>query len=235
MSDETHENQVADVQVATEQPSPEKKKRRQRFYGPRLNLAVTQELIDQAIPRDSRHCMIAEAIRVAFPSAKSIAVDMQAIRFSDSSRRLRYVYLTPRAAQENLVRWDQAIKPDPFEFEITQAHVTRMAYNRPKQNALKNAKADAAAKTTKLGTKSHQEAPNGRNLKAPNGSNQEHEPYGRGEDPLAKARIERVGVGHPDCGALVPVGGMPPPLARRFKGEVPFSRRRAFGLRALRA
>lgn len=92
---------------------------------PRARLEITHELIDGAIPRDSSHCMIAEAVKMNFPDASHIAVDIQTIRFSDLKRGLRYTYLTPRVAQVCLIKFDQGFRPEPFGFQLRNGQVTR--------------------------------------------------------------------------------------------------------------
>ena len=54
-------------------------------------LDVTAELIATAIPRNSGHCMIADALRAAIPSARFISVDLQTIRWSDPETNRRYI------------------------------------------------------------------------------------------------------------------------------------------------
>lgn len=93
---------------------------------PRLLVEITQEHIDTSIPRDSGHCMIADAIHAVVPDATFIAVDLQTIRFSDPATGLRHIYLTPRRGQEALVKWDQGIKPQPFSFQLRGGQVRAM-------------------------------------------------------------------------------------------------------------
>lgn len=92
---------------------------------PRVKVSVTRQLIDEAVPRDSSHCMIAEAVREAYPDAKHVAVDLQTIRFTDPKRSLRFTYLTPRIGQVALVHWDDGTKPEPFEMTLRGGQVTR--------------------------------------------------------------------------------------------------------------
>jgi hypothetical protein len=94
---------------------------------PKLDIEVTQEHIDEAVPRNSSHCMIAQAIKSAIPGVTGVAVDLQTIRFSDPSRRIRYIYLTPRNAQQALVDWDMGVKPEPFVVKLQAAQVNKMA------------------------------------------------------------------------------------------------------------
>lgn len=92
---------------------------------PKVDLNVTQEVIDQSTERDSSHCMIAEAVRLAVPMAQRIAVDLATIRFTDPNRNLRYTYLTPRAGQVALVNFDQGRKPEPFTMSLRGGQVTQ--------------------------------------------------------------------------------------------------------------
>lgn len=81
---------------------------------PQLNFEVTAETIQTSIARDSSHCMIADALQQAMPNASYITVDLATIRFSDTTAGWRYIYLTPRAAQEALIRFDQGEPVEPF-------------------------------------------------------------------------------------------------------------------------
>jgi hypothetical protein len=90
---------------------------------PRVTIEVTQEVIDTSTQRDSSHCMIADALAKAVPNAKFISVDLATIRFTDLAAGRRYIYLTPRKAQEALLAFDQGEKPEPFTLRIAGAHV----------------------------------------------------------------------------------------------------------------
>jgi hypothetical protein len=93
---------------------------------PRVRVAVTAEHVATAIPRDSGHCMIADAVRDCVPGATNVAVDIQTVRFSDPAKGLRYVYLTPQVAAAALVDFDDGTAPAPFEFELRGAWVLRV-------------------------------------------------------------------------------------------------------------
>lgn len=95
----------------------------QHARAPKVKVMVSGETITNAIKGDSSHCMIAEAVKAAVPNATKISVDLQTIRFSDPERRRRYVYLTPRRAQEALVEFDQGRVIEPFEILLRGAHV----------------------------------------------------------------------------------------------------------------
>lgn len=173
---------------------------------PKLRLNVTDEIIAASKPRDSNHCMIADALKASYPDAKAVAVDLATIRFTDRGKGLRYTYLTPRIAQVHLVKFDQGILPDAYSFVLRGAHVTKSGSSRVQRALLK------AEGKTKPKNKQRTEA--GHRL----------------NEALRKTRIvaRNKGFGNvPDR-----VGGQAPPV-QRGKDNVPFSRRRAFGLRAL--
>jgi hypothetical protein len=98
---------------------------RRHPLGPRVHVAVKAETINTSMRANSSHCMIAEAIKLAVPEAKHVAVDISTIRWSDPAKGLRYVYLTPRVAQEALVDFDEGTPPSPFSFILRGAHVSR--------------------------------------------------------------------------------------------------------------
>lgn len=86
-----------------------------------VDVAVTKQLIAEALPRDSSHCMIADAVKLAVPTAKRVSVDLATIRFSDPAVRRRYIYLTPARAQAALLRFDQGEEVEPFKFRLGRA------------------------------------------------------------------------------------------------------------------
>jgi len=169
---------------------------------PQIHVKVTQDLITSAIPRDSHHCMIAEAIQRDYPALAKVSADLATIRGTDPKRGLRFTWMTPRVAQVFLVDFDRGRTVDPFEFKLRGAQVTS-AYSRKKH-----------AKHKPLTPK--QREARMRSAKKMNES-------------LRKARLRpsRGNGSVPDR-----VGGKTPPM-QLTKDGVPFSRRRAFGLRAL--
>lgn len=116
---------------------------------PRVTIEVTEELIDQAVRGDSGHCMIAEAVKAAYPNARYVSVDLQTIRFSDPTTHERYTYLTPRAAQVALVDFDQGAHPQPMRFQLRGAQVTPSGSRQARSGkAASEAQRRAAAKAT---------------------------------------------------------------------------------------
>lgn len=81
---------------------------------------VTEELIAKAIPRDSGHCMIADSLRLAIPTAKNVSVDLATIRFSDPAKKRRYIYLTPPSGQQALLDFDQGNPITPFKMRLNR-------------------------------------------------------------------------------------------------------------------
>lgn len=84
---------------------------------------ITQDIIDNSMRQNSGHCMIAEAIKQQVPNAKQVSVDLQTIRFSDTVKQKRYIFLTPRIAQQALIRFDQGLPVEPFEMAITPSQI----------------------------------------------------------------------------------------------------------------
>jgi hypothetical protein len=108
-----------------------------RPRAPKLTISVTDDIVANAEKRSSSHCMWADAVRVAFPTAKSVSVDLQTIRFTDPAKKLRYVYLTPRAAQITLVLFDQGIHTDPTSVTLRHGTVTKSnSYKKPYRRAV---------------------------------------------------------------------------------------------------
>lgn len=91
---------------------------------PRVKVVVDKEMIESGIRRDSAHCVISEAVKVAYPDASRVSTDLQTIRFTDPKKGLRFTYLTPRIAQVSLVNYDQGHEPEPFEFSLKGGQVT---------------------------------------------------------------------------------------------------------------
>src|SRR6516164_6329046 len=85
------------------------------------NVKVTTEHRDAAIQNSSSHCMIADAIKEAYPKFTYVAVDVQTIRISDPEKGLRYIYLTPRVCQHALWLFDQGRKNKELVFTLRGA------------------------------------------------------------------------------------------------------------------
>src|SRR3954466_15806044 len=82
----------------------------------RKTIKITQELIDNGIKSDSSACMVAEAIKIEFPSAEKVSVDIQTIRLTIGFTR--YVFLTPKSVQLHIKLWDMGEPPPPFSFQL---------------------------------------------------------------------------------------------------------------------
>jgi hypothetical protein len=93
----------------------------------RIKLSITQELIADALQRDSAHCVIAEAIRQQVPNACMVQVDMRTARWSNPLTEERFVYLTPDKAQEIIIRFDQGMEIKPVEITLrTPIQISKM-------------------------------------------------------------------------------------------------------------
>jgi hypothetical protein len=187
---------------------------------PRVKLAVTDELIAEATKEDSSHCMIADAVRAALPYARGVSVDIQLIRFSDWQNRVRYAYLTPRLAQEALVKFDAGEKVEPFRCELRDPHISAMNTPRSQRSRAPRTEAQekAFAETRSRLPRSHGGSP------------------GRGARPKIVGN-SKIKPGPNGGGQPVPhlEGGQLPPTAALAsgKGKIPAGRRRQYGIRAL--
>lgn len=97
----------------------------------RFQVRVTQTEIDTAIPANSGHCMIADAVKRTFTERYKrtpgrVSVDLQTIRVSDPLTRQKLIFLTPLVAQRALLQFDQKIKPTEFSFRMDAAQVLPM-------------------------------------------------------------------------------------------------------------
>jgi hypothetical protein len=156
--------------------------------------------------------MIADSVRSSYPAASRVSVDLATIRFSDSAKGLRYTFLTPRTAQVALVNYDRGIKPTPFDFELRGPHITRAGSRHTPRATLTEAQKKGYEKR---GTKGVEKA----------------------RDVLRKTGLRASNKGPLQFNDKIPdrVGGQTPPLqqSKTSKGNIPFTRRRAYGLRAL--
>lgn len=88
-------------------------------------ITVTEEVIARACVRDSRHCMVAEAIKAAKPEWHSISVDLATIRWTNPRTRQRYTALTPDGIRNAIFHFDQGEPVEPFAFTLKAVHHIR--------------------------------------------------------------------------------------------------------------
>lgn len=74
---------------------------------PRISVEITRETWETAIKSASGACLIADPIKQAHPEFSRVDVDMATIRITDPAAGVRYIYLTPQAAQLTLLYFDQ--------------------------------------------------------------------------------------------------------------------------------
>jgi hypothetical protein len=97
---------------------------------------VSQELIDQSQPKNSRYCMISNAIRKAFPTARWVHTDTQTIEFTPKSG-IRYVYLTPDLVREKLMHFDLGHPLEAFDFALPTPVKVIRPHGRKKKGTLR--------------------------------------------------------------------------------------------------
>jgi len=185
---------------------------------PQVTVAVTTDLIEDAARRDSGHCMIAEAVKLAVPGARRVSVDLQTIRFTDPTRDLRFTYLTPRVGQVALVDFDQGDRPEPFGFRLRGGAVSKAGSN----PAVKAKRASEARSRTRAHT-DIAEAASGKEPKTGVGTTARLVQRRSGKEPGSESALERIGGPTPPLAALA----SPAPITGRRKGQ-----RREFGLRS---
>jgi murein DD-endopeptidase MepM/ murein hydrolase activator NlpD len=193
----------------------------------RVTIQVTADDIATAIPKDSGHCAIADAIARQIPGAKRVSVDLQTIRWSDADTR--YTYLTPRAAQLFLLAFDQGNEDycQPLGIRlVSPIHVAPLKQS----NSVKAAERRATKRARVTELRARQER--GEEL-----TPVEKQILGRDDAQAAKKAAaptpERPTSYGPkeqeydDDGNLTVRGGLAPPLGALAHGR---GRRRGFGL-----
>lgn len=94
-------------------------------------VAVEQDHIDAAVRRDSHRCMIANAVAAQIPGAKYVQVDLQSVRFSNTEKGKRYIYMTPPQGQKALLAFDRGKKQTPFKLTLAHGHTRSMRVRDP--------------------------------------------------------------------------------------------------------
>jgi hypothetical protein len=202
-----------ETKMATKNSS---KSRIKKGFHPRLDFWVTTNIIELAIPKDSAHCMIADALKAALPKARAIAVDLATIRYTDPGKGRRYIYLTPAIAQVALLKFDNGEKPEPFQVKAQAAQIVESLSVRKKRTndarpSLKNqvsaANTDESALLDTLGR------------------------------PFSKKRQSAKLIPNKDHKGAPPIklGGNVPPMGALASGgpEYRTGRKRSFGLRTM--
>lgn len=108
------------------------------------SVTVTEEVIAKSVQRDSSHCMIADAVRESIPDVIRVSVDLQTIRFTNRKTHKRYVYLTPRRAQVELIRFDQGLEPEPFSMVLQRPQIIEIPRRSPNRDSKEQREAKAA-------------------------------------------------------------------------------------------
>lgn len=123
----------------------------------RTKIPVDEDLIEAGIKKDATYCIIAEAVRRALPEATGIRVDLATIRWSDPDKGVRYIYLTPLAAQQMIVDFDQGYGTDrlkPFMMRLKDFQAIPMRTAAAKRQASGVGKGNGEPKRRKVRIKS---------------------------------------------------------------------------------
>lgn len=93
----------------------------------RLPVTVTKEIINAAVPKQSGHCMISDAVSAAAKRMGwrigKVLTDLQTIRFTDLDKKRRIICWTPRLGQLKLLEFDHGVKPTPFSFRLRAVQI----------------------------------------------------------------------------------------------------------------
>jgi hypothetical protein len=98
----------------------------------RRRISVEDTHIAESLQRSSSACAIAEALKQQIPHAIHVSVDLATIRWTDSSKQLRYTALTPACAQQLVVDFDQGLreKLSPISFDLKPVIIARSGARR---------------------------------------------------------------------------------------------------------
>jgi hypothetical protein len=96
---------------------------------PNLTVDVSQDVIDESIQKDSAHCMISQALRLAGAASTKVTAEHASFNFNGH----RYTYPLPAKAAAELVQFDEdKNKVKPFKFTLSSnVGFVRSVYKRP--------------------------------------------------------------------------------------------------------
>lgn len=94
---------------------------RSRHASPTLNVKITAADHANAVRSHSGACLIADAIKRAYPNLTMVTVDMATVRATDRALGVRYTWLTPTPGQHILLAYDQGWPHVVEEFQIRRA------------------------------------------------------------------------------------------------------------------
>ena len=104
-----------------------------------MKIEVTPEIISTALPKESGHCMISDAVHTAAAKKgwkiSKVLTDLQTVRFTDLETKRRYICFTPREGQVALLQFDQGIKPEPFHFRLKPVQIIEKQHRARKAKA----------------------------------------------------------------------------------------------------
>lgn len=85
---------------------------------PTLTLEITKQNYDRAVQASSGSCLVADAIKEQYPNFSNVKVDVATIRFSDTKRGERFIYLTSPRVAETLLAFDQGWPEEKFPIQL---------------------------------------------------------------------------------------------------------------------
>jgi hypothetical protein len=84
-----------------------------------LTVHVPQEVIDTAVPNDSRRCFVSDSVQLAYPHFTHIETLSNGIYFTIPDDGMRYQCILPTVADVALRKFDGGSRPEPFTFKTT--------------------------------------------------------------------------------------------------------------------
>lgn len=117
-----------------------------------IEVEITAEDIERGVRNHSGQCMVAQAVRRAYPKADRVMVDIQTIRFTDTATGRRLLWLTPAIAQDHIVAFDggEYSRLHPFGLNLRRRDartLQRKVPTTPEDHERRKA-ADVAGKST---------------------------------------------------------------------------------------
>ncbi len=88
-------------------------------------IPVTSWDVAFAERKQSRFCMIAEALKRVYPSVRNVQIDTATVTFTDRERSERLQFLTPPTAQQAILDFDDGNHIEAFTVDLRNPIVVR--------------------------------------------------------------------------------------------------------------
>jgi hypothetical protein len=112
-----------------------------------LEIEITEENYKRAITENSGGCLVADAIKEAYPRFTNVKVDVATVRVTDPEKGERYTYLTPPSVGQTLLFFDQGWPEKSLPKKLRVRNLVRIT---PITISASSAKATAERKVKRL-------------------------------------------------------------------------------------